>query len=75
MENKTTILYMILVLVLLLCNIFMVSYWFDTLDTLKNPCKKCLKIMPEIGPCLIGPIPNNEKIDLDLIEGFNPPRS
>ena len=31
--------------------------------------------MPEIGPCLIGPIPNNEKIDLDLIEGFNPPRS
>ena len=48
----------------------MVSYWFDTLDTLKNPCKKCLKIMPEIGPCLIGPIPNKIIIDFENIS-FN----
>jgi hypothetical protein len=60
MENKKLIFWIALDILLLIIALFVCSYWFKLSADLKSPCYSCAKERPEIKPCLMEPLIQNE---------------
>lgn len=74
MEVKPALVFWVCLDILLLIGcVFVVNYWFNTTEKLKDPCGVCVKkISPELGECIYSPS-NSWALEINLSElGYIP---